>query len=206
MVNIPHFYDGVIVPPKVELATMRKLLDVKAFAARIGAKGFYDMKGRNPFVANRFLPSFEPNGIFGGYEGDGSKTIIPASATVKITCRVAPGQDAKKLFAAVAGELEKRVDKKLFDFAIEVIEEGAPAYNTPLPHKTKGSPDSVFKRAFQTLEKSAKAVTGRDLLYLRDGASIPIISTIQRELGADALCSGWPRAKARCTRPTKMCR
>jgi acetylornithine deacetylase/succinyl-diaminopimelate desuccinylase-like protein len=59
-----------------------------------------------------------------------------------------------------------------------------------LPHKQKGSPDSFFKKAFVTIEKAAQKVTGKPLLYLRDGASIPILSTIGRELGADAIMLG----------------
>jgi acetylornithine deacetylase/succinyl-diaminopimelate desuccinylase-like protein len=203
-VNIPGFYQGLIKAPAVELKALKRLYSPSAYARQIGAKGFYPLGGQTPFEAMRFFPSLELNGIFGGYEGEGSKTIIPATATAKLTCRVAPGQDPRKLGLAIWGELLKRVDRRLFDAQVLIHEAGAPAYGVPLPHldKTVKGQESL-KNAFLTLEKAVRGTTHKAPIYERDGASIPILTTLTRELGAEAIMLGLATKTAQMHSPNE---
>jgi acetylornithine deacetylase/succinyl-diaminopimelate desuccinylase-like protein len=192
-VNIPHFYDGVLPAARAELAGIKKTLSPQKFAKEIGAKGFYPLNGKSPFEANKFFPSFELNGILGGYQGDGVKTIIPASATAKITCRIAPGQNPDSILKTVIDGLLTRVDKKLFDAEISIVQECKPAYATPLPHLNKADAKRSspgFKNVIENIHDSVELVTRNAPLYIREGASIPILPDIKAILGADAVMLG----------------
>jgi len=192
MVSLPGFYKGITKPNRAEVASMNKILKKGDFAREIGAKGYYSMKGMNPFVAMRFLTSIELNGVYGGYQGEGSKTIIPAQATAKLTCRIAPGQDPAHLLKSITGGILQRINKKLFDTSIEIIEAGLPAYAAPLPHLDPAAKTQSprFIDACLALESACVKVTKRKPLYLREGASIPVLSTIATELKADSLMLG----------------
>jgi acetylornithine deacetylase/succinyl-diaminopimelate desuccinylase-like protein len=191
-VRIPGFYKGITRGAKAEMAALKRIFTPAEFAHEIGAKGYYRMDGMSPFEVNRFFPSLELNGIYGGYQGEGSKTIIPARATAKMTCRIAPGQDPDALRRAILAEIEKRVDKRLFDLSIKIHEKGTAAYATSLPHLSARvkADTSVFAAAFGAVHSAVKEATGNPPQYLREGASIPVLSNIKRILGADAIMLG----------------
>src|SRR5262249_492920 len=91
-VNIPGFYDDVVEVESWEGQEMTKLGENQAeYAKFLGIGRFHVPPGYTPFEAIRFLPTLEFNGFGGGYQGEGSKTVIPAKARVKISCRLVPG-------------------------------------------------------------------------------------------------------------------
>ncbi|MFI5358179.1 MAG: M20/M25/M40 family metallo-hydrolase, partial [Opitutales bacterium] len=93
-VNIPGFYDDVRDVEPWERAELGKLgLSEKQFASFLGIERFHVPPGYTSFEAIRFLPTLEFNGIGGGYQGEGTKTVIPTKARVKISCRLVPNQD-----------------------------------------------------------------------------------------------------------------
>ena len=194
-VNIPGFYDGVGYPLPKELADINRALSKREFLGKIGGKDCYPLDGENPFVANRFYPSLEINGLTSGYQGPGGKTIIPAAASAKITCRIAPGQEALAFEKNVIGEIKKRINQRLFGFDVRTRENAVDAYATILPHleepaKKQTATEKTFAGIFKKIDKSVDAVTGRPPVYLREGASIPILSGLKKILGADSIMLG----------------
>src|SRR5690606_32620000 len=97
-VNIPGFYDDVLEVEEWERAELRRLSgDEEAYRAFLGIPAFHPTAGYTPFECTRFLPTLEFNGIGGGYQGEGSKTVIPSQAFVKISCRRVANQDPEKI-------------------------------------------------------------------------------------------------------------
>lgn len=191
-VALPGFYDGVITPTAEQLAGLKASNSREEFMHQHGNRGFYSLGGQDPFVANRFWPSLEVNGIYSGYQGEGSKTIIPAKATAKITCRIAPGQDHVKFSNSVIDGVKKLLDQKLFACQVDFHKGAMPAYGVPVPHlggDAGGTPPS-FKGIFQAVHDSVQAATGHAPMYVSEGASIPVLPDLSRILKTHAIMLG----------------
>ncbi len=191
-VTLPGFYDGMLIPNAEQVAGLKATNSQKNFATQHGNRGFYPLAGTDPFVANRFWPSLEVNGIHSGYDGEGSKTIIPAKAFAKITCRIAPGQDHEKFAKTVVAGVEALLDKTLFESSVDFHKKPMPAYSVPVPHlggDAAGTPPS-FKAIFQAVHDSVKAVTGNAPMYVSEGASIPVLPDLSRILKTHAIMLG----------------
>jgi len=190
-VNIPGFYDGVLEVQPWERAELAKLAgDGQAYQDFLGIDAFYTPPGFSPFEAVRFLPTLEFNGIGGGYQGEGTKTVIPSKAFVKISCRLVPNQEPDRIKELVIETIRARTPKGVrVDFVDQhkgepyvVVPPGRP--NTPQDQ----SP--VLARAFRATEKAVTAVWGRPPLFLREGGSVPIIAEIKRATGLDSVMLG----------------
>lgn len=122
-------------------------------------------------------PTVEVNGIGGGYQGEGSKTVIPAKAMFKLSCRLVPGQDPATIQQRVEDHLRKHTPPGV---TVEITKgHSGKAYHT--------DPHSPFGKAAQVaLEKSF----GRPPVLIREGGSIPIIQDMKEILGADSLMLG----------------
>lgn len=191
-VTLPGFYDGVLTPTPEQLAGLKASNSHEEFMRQHGNRGFYPLGGTDPFVANRFWPSLEVNGIHSGYEGEGSKTIIPAKAFAKITCRIAPGQDHVKFSQTVVDGVKKLLDQNLFSCEVDFHKKPMPAYGVPVPHlggDAAGTPPR-FKEIFQAVHDSVKAVTGQAPMYVAEGASIPVLPDLSRILKTHAIMLG----------------
>ncbi len=122
-------------------------------------------------------PTVEVNGMGGGYQGEGSKTVLPAEAMFKLSCRLVPGQNPDQVQEAVIAHLEKHTPPGV-RIEIERGHSGKAYHNDP---------HSVFGKAAQTaLEKSF----GKAPVLIREGGSIPIIQDMKEILGADSLMLG----------------
>src|SRR5699024_6537250 len=108
-------------------------------------------------------PTFEVNGIYGGYQGEGTKTIIPSSATAKITCRLVPGQDPEKIQQLMEEHIHKVAPTGV---TVEVKKEefSAKAYKVEPNHELILQAAESYKKAF-----------GKDVVYARMGGSIPVV-------------------------------
>lgn len=190
-VNVPGFYDDVLDVHPWEREELKKLgADEKAYAEFLGIDAFYTTPGFSPFEALRFQPTLEFNGIGGGYQGEGSKTVIPSKAFAKISCRLVPNQRPDQIKQLVIDAIRQRVPKGVkVDFVDQ--HKGEPYVVVP-PDRSNTPKDQspVLAKAFRATEKAVAEVWGRPPIYLREGGSVPIIAEIKRVTGLDSVMLG----------------
>jgi len=190
-VNVPGFYDEVLDVQPWEREELRKLgTDEKAYAEFLGIDAFYTTPGFNPFESSRFQPTLEFNGIGGGYQGEGTKTVIPSKAFAKISCRLVPNQEPDVIKRRVMDAIRARVPKGI---KLEFVDQhkGDPYVVVP-PGRSNTPKDQspVLARAFRATEQAVGEVWGRPPLYLREGGSVPIIASIKKVTGLDSIMLG----------------
>ena len=163
-VTVPGFYDDVAPVSKAE----RKILNAlpwkkRDFEKAVGAPGYFGEKGYTTVERLWTRPTLELNGIWGGYSGEGAKTVIPSKASAKFSTRLVPDQDPAK----IAKLVEKHVRKLLPDTVtckFEVLSTGKPwiaSFQAP-----------IFKKAQAALEKGF----GKKAVFIREGGSIPFVT------------------------------
>jgi len=190
-VNIPGFYDDVLDVEPWEREQLVKLGgNAEQYRSFLGIPAFHTPPGYTPFEAVRFLPTLEFNGIMGGYQGEGTKTVIPSKALVKISCRLVANQKPARIRELLYRTISERMPK---DVTFRIIDQhdGTPYVVVP-PHRSNSPKDQspVLARAFDAAEDAIAQVFGRPPLYLREGGSIPIIADIKRVLGLDSVMMG----------------
>ena len=177
-VQVPGFYDDVEEVSPKESATYACRYEKKYYSKHFGIEAFGGEQGRSLHEANHFRPTLEINGIGGGYVGAGIKTVIPAAAFAKITCRLVPKQDPDKVGEAVATFLKKQVVKGM---KIEVTHyPGSPAF--------RGDRNSKLAKA---VAAAATETTGKECKYILSGGSIPVISELSLTSGAQVVGMGY---------------
>ena len=177
--------------------------DGKAYMDFLGIDAFYTPPGFSPFEAIRFQPTLEFNGIGGGYQGEGTKTVIPSQAFAKISCRLVPNQEPDRIKALVMDAIRARTPKGV---RVEFVDQHkGDAYVVVPPGRPNTPKDQspVLARAFRAREAAVTAVWGRPPLYLREGGSVPIIPQIKKPRGWTRSCSGSSCPRTTFTRPTR---
>ena len=190
-VNVPGFYDAVLDVHPWERQELKKLGgDEKAYAEFLGIETFHTTPGFSPFESVRFQPTLEFNGIGGGYQGEGTKTVIPSKAFAKISCRLVPNQQPDTIKKIVMDTIRARTPKGV---KVEFVDQhkGDPYVVVP-PDRSNTPKDQspVLARAFRATEKAVTEVWGRPPIYLREGGSVPIIADIKRKTGLDSVMFG----------------
>ncbi|MGF1452608.1 MAG: M20/M25/M40 family metallo-hydrolase [Opitutales bacterium] len=190
-VNLPGFYDGVVPPHAWEREQLARLSTSEAaYRDFLGVPEFFTASGLSPFEATRFAPTLEFNGIGGGYQGSGSKTIIPSHAFAKITCRLVANQDASAVAASLKAALQERCPRGC---TVEAKAEvgGAPYLVVP-PHRPNTPADQPRRlaAAFEAADAAIAAHFGSPPLYLREGGSVPIIGQLKAATGLEAVMIG----------------
>ncbi len=179
-VAVPGFYDGVENPSAKTLKQWRSLgFDDTAFLGRVGLSVPAGEKKYSVMEQVSSRPTLEFNGISGGYQGVGTKTVIPAKASVKITCRLVPGQNPKSVIDGIKAFVEARVPA---DCKVTYI------------GKREGSEAISVDENLPFLAKAARALEdewGKPAPLLPLGGSIPIVLSFKRDLGMDALMVGF---------------
>lgn len=174
-VQVDGFYDDVIDSKKTGFSFR---FTPEKYRKEFGIEALGGEKGRTMEEANCFRPTLEINGICGGYTGAGIKTVIPAKATAKLSCRLVPNQDPGKVANAVAAFLKKRAVKGM---RIEVqIYPGA--------HAFRGHPNSKLAEA---VSQAAQEASGAACKKVLSGASIPIIADLVKATGAEVVGMGY---------------
>ena len=190
-VNVPGFYDQVREPEEWEREELSKLpITEEKYAEFLGIKEFFTPPGYSPLEAIRFCPTLEFNGVGGGYQGEGSKTVIPSEAFAKITCRLVPDQNEEDIAEKVRSFIQSCSPSSVI---VEVdCKGGGNPYVVIPPNKpgSTGSESALMKKAFPLIEKCVLSSFGSKPLYLREGGSIPIIRDLKEVAGLDALMLG----------------
>ena len=178
-VQIPGFYDGLIEPSATQLAQWNGLgFDEKKYLADIGLSVPAGEKGFSVLEQIWARPTLEFNGIGGGYQGVGTKTVIPSKASVKITCRLVPGQDPDKVLAGIRSFVQARLPA---DCRVDFV-------------GGRGSPAIRFDPEAAHIAKAAKALAdewGRPAPLIALGGSIPIVQSFKDVLGMQSLLVGF---------------
>lgn len=190
-VNVPGFYDGVLDVHPWEREELRKLgASEEEYKKFLGIDTFYTTPGYSPFESLRFQPTLEFNGIGGGYQGEGTKTVIPSKAFAKISCRLVPNQKPDQIKKLVMDAIMARTPKGV---KVEFVDQhkGEPYVVVP-PDRSNTPQDQspVLARAFRATDKVVTEVWGRAPLYLREGGSVPIIADIKQVTGLDSIMFG----------------
>jgi len=190
-VNIPGFYDAVLDVHDWEREELAKLgTSEKEYAEFLGVKEFHAAPGFTPFEGVRFQPTLEFNGIGGGYQGEGGKTVIPSKARVKISCRLVPNQTPEEIKAALVKAIESRCPNGV-TLKIKTSHGGVPYLVVPPGRSnTPADQNPALSLAFRSAEKAIKDSFGNAPLYLREGGSVPIIADIKRIWNLDSLMIG----------------
>lgn len=179
VIRIPGFYDGMTeVPPDVLASWKATGFDDAAWLGAIGLTHASGERGHSVLEQNWARPTAEINGIYGGYQGDGSKTVIPAMAGAKLTCRLVPGQDPQ----GVVDGFRRFVNERLLpDARAEITVYGTSAGLTvPI--------DAPYVRAART---ALEAEFGKPPVLAGCGASIPVVDAFERQLGLKTLLVGF---------------
>ena len=178
-IQIPGFYDNVKSLADREREQFSSLpFDESTFMQQIGVNGLTGEEGYTTLERRWARPTFDVNGIWGGYQGEGEKTVLPARAGAKFSFRLVPDQDPKKIRASLRTMLEAMCPPGI---KMELIDRhGAPGVVVPL--------DSPYMTAaVQAIERGF----GRSPVFIREGGSIPVVTVFREKLGVDTLLLGW---------------
>ena len=177
-INLPGFYDDVV---KLTAYERRQLARVPYSEAKykklLGVKALFGEKGFTPNEQRCARPTFEINGLTSGYQGEGSKTIVPSSASAKITMRLVPNQNPKKILRLVARQL-KSLCPQTMRIEVELGHAADPYIVSPTGPLAKAS------------LKSLKTAFGHEPVLLREGGSIPIVEHFARILKVNTYLLG----------------
>jgi len=178
-VQIPGFYDDVRELDETERKQWEQLgFDEQAFLAGVGLQTPVGEKGRSTLERVWARPTCDINGIYGGYTGDGAKTVIGSKASAKISCRLVADQDPQKIYDGLAQFLEQR---KPADGRWEIQAHGmSPAIRVPT--------ESPYLEA---TKQALGAVYDTQPVLMGCGGSIPVVGSVQRILGFDSLLVGF---------------
>jgi acetylornithine deacetylase/succinyl-diaminopimelate desuccinylase-like protein len=163
-VAIPGFYDDVAKLSKAERKALQSLpWKANDFRKTVGAPGLSGEKGFSIIEQLGARPTLELNGIWGGYTGEGSKTVIPSKAYAKFSTRLVPHQNAEKITRLVERHIRKLLPKTV-KFKLDVHSQGN-AWAAPYTHP-------FFEVAHNALEKGF----GKRAVFIREGGSIPFVT------------------------------
>jgi acetylornithine deacetylase/succinyl-diaminopimelate desuccinylase-like protein len=178
-VTIPGFYDDVRPLTRKEREEFKKLpWSDRKYAAELGVKQLYGEKGFTTLERLWARPTLECNGIWGGFIGEGAKTVLPSKASAKISMRLVPDQSSAKV-AKLFERYIKKIVPKTVKVTTKFIHGGEPAI-TPIDSPGVTAAVAALKKGF-----------GKNPLYQREGGSIPIVVQFKELLGIDTVLLGF---------------
>jgi acetylornithine deacetylase/succinyl-diaminopimelate desuccinylase-like protein len=179
-VTIPGFYEQVMQPTseiRAQLAALK--LDEKKYAAELGVAELTGEKGFTAMERRSIRPTLEVNGIYGGYMGEGANTIIPSKAGAKISMRLVPHQPAEKIAQRFDETIRARCPGTV---KLEILTHGRNADAYVAPPNMPG---------MKAAERALRETFGKDVAFLREGGTLPILPMFRQVLNADCLMLGF---------------
>ena len=178
-ITVPGFYDDVEELSAEERKMLEQIpFDEERYKASIGVKALKGEKGYTTIERNSCRPSFDVCGIWGGYTGQGAKTVLPSKAYAKVSCRLVPHQSHEKIAKMVA------------DYLLSLAPDYVQVKVTPL-HGGDGYVCPVNLPAYRAAEAGFAKAFGRKPLAVRRGGSIPIVNDFERILGVKTILMGF---------------
>ncbi len=178
-ITIPGFYDDVLEVSAEERALLAQApFDAEAYKKALGVEALAGEKGYTTTEHTGIRPTFDVCGIWGGYTGEGAKTVLPSKAFAKISCRLVPNQDHEKIAILFKEYFERMAPKSV---KVEV---------TPL-HGGQGYVCPIDLPAYRAAENAYLDTYGRRPVPFRSGGSIPIVSTFEQVLGIKSILMGF---------------
>lgn len=176
---VPHFYDKVEDISSEERQMIASIpFDEAKYMNAIDVDALEGEEGYSTLERNSCRPSFDICGIWGGYTGEGSKTVIPSKAYAKVSCRLVPHQEHE--------EISKLFEEYIYSIAPESVKVKV----TPM-HGGQGYVCPISLPAYKAAEKGFEQAFGKRPLAVRRGGSIPIISSFERILGVKTILMGF---------------
>jgi acetylornithine deacetylase/succinyl-diaminopimelate desuccinylase-like protein len=178
-ITIPGFYDDVVESSDLERAKMAEApFDATEYAKDLGVSELWGEKGYSSNERTGIRPTLEVNGIWGGYTGEGAKTVLPSKAFAKISCRLVPNQSAQKITEKIINYFTSIAPAGVTVKASE--HHGGEPYMTPINSKE-----------YQAAASAIAATFGKDPIPVRGGGSIPICALFEKELGLKIVFMGF---------------
>ena len=178
-VTVPGFYDKVVELTAAERKEIASLpFDEKEWLASTGSPAISGEKGFSTLERIWARPTLDCNGVWGGFQGEGAKTIIPSHASAKISCRLVPHQEPEEIQRLV-GDYLKKLAPAGVTVRVEYMHGGRP-YLAPTDHPVFEIAKRAFTRAF-----------GKPTVFIREGGSIPFVRTIADATGKPCLLMGF---------------
>ncbi len=178
-ITIPGFYDDVVEATAEERKLMAAApFNEQEYAADLGVQELWGEKGFTSNERTGIRPTIEVNGIWGGYQGEGAKTVLPGKAFAKISARLVPNQSSEKITAKLLTYFKSIAPASVTVTAFE--HHGGEPYMTPIDSK-----------AYQAAAKAITTTFGKEPIPVRGGGSIPICSLFEKELGIKIVFMGF---------------
>ena len=178
-VTLPGFYDKVRPLTSTEAQEISRLpMDEKFYLAGTGAKRLAGEKGYSWVELASTRPTLDVNGIYSGFIGEGSKTVIPCYAMAKVSMRLVPDQEPEEIRKSMVKYIEERLPKSM-TYEI-IVHSGNPASITDL-----NTPGVI------ALGKALETVYGKRPVFKREGGSIPVVGHMKRLLSAESVLTGF---------------
>lgn len=180
VIQVPGFYQDVLPVSEKERQKLGALaFSAEDFQQRNGLRGLTGEVGFSTLERRWARPSYDVNGLFGGYQGEGAKTVLPARAGAKFSFRLVPNQDPLKIHQSLEPFLRQQLPPGI-EMELKHFEGYAPGVLVSL--------DSPYLAA---AERAINQGFGKQPVFIREGGSIPIVNTFSQKLGVDTLLLGW---------------
>ena len=178
-ITVPGFYDDVLDVPQAERDMIASIpFSEERYKKAIDVDELFGEKGYSTLERNSCRPSFDVCGIWGGYTGEGAKTVLPSKAYAKVSCRLVANQDHHKISEMFANYIQSIAPKSV---KVKV---------TPM-HGGQGYVCPIDLPAYKAAEKGFEKAFGKKPLAVRRGGSIPIIATFEQILGIKTILMGF---------------
>ena len=192
---VEGFYEDVRLPSREERAAMAALPDDSEELRRaVGAKALAGEPGFTPRERNWIRPTLDINGMWGGYQGAGGKTVIPAEAHAKITCRLVPDQKPAVIAALLRDHILRHAPPEV-EVTVHVGAGRSEPYLVPLDHP-----------GLAAAARALKSVYGRDPYHTRMGATVPATSILRQDLGVWTIPFGFSLGDENAHAPNEFVR
>ena len=178
-ITIPGFYDDVVESTDIERAKMAEApFDATEYAQDLGVQTLWGEKGYSSNERTGIRPTLEVNGIWGGYTGEGAKTVLPSKAFAKISCRLVPNQSSEVITEKIINYFTSLAPAGVSVKASE--HHGGEPYMTP-----------IHSKEYQAAASAIAATFGKDPIPVRGGGSIHICAWFEKELGLKIVFMGF---------------